>query len=121
MGNHQVSTFVPARLIQHQEQVFLWPDSLFAGERREREGKGCGIDRRQEQPTGLAALGLHKPIQIHPLITRSDHGPHAGPLACPDAAQDWFETDAVFILTPQFNARLGIRLMQSLDLLGEFF
>ena len=119
--NLEISTRVPASLIQDQEQVFLWPHALFLGESREGEGKGRCIDRRHEQPTGLSALRLHKPIEIHPLIARSDHSPHPGPLAGPEAAQDRFETDTVFILTPELNSRLWIRLMQLLDLLWEFF
>jgi hypothetical protein len=119
--NLKIGTLVPASLIQDQEQVFIWPHSLFLGESREREGKGRCIDRRHEQPTGLSAAWLHKPIEIHPLIARSHHRSHSGPLSGPDATQDRFETDAVFILTPEFKARLWIRLMQLLDLLREFF
>ena len=69
----------------------------------------------------LVILRIIDNIQIHPLIARSHHRPHSGPLSGPDATQDRFETDAVFILTPEFNARLWIRLMQLLDLLREFF
>jgi hypothetical protein len=119
--NLESGTRVPASLIQNQKQVFLWPHCLFLGESREREEKGCCIDRRHEQPTGLSALWLHKPLEIHPLIARSHHGPHSGPLAGPDPAQDRFEADAVFILTPELNTRLWIRLMQLLDLLRQFF
>lgn len=117
----EISTLVPASLIQDQEQVFVWPHPLFLGESSQSEGKGRGIDRRHEQPTGLSALWLHKPIEIHPLIARSDHSPHPGALAGPDAAQDRFETDAVLILAPEFNAGFWIGLMQLLDLLWEFF
>ena len=99
--------------------MFLWPDALFLGESRQSEGKGHGIDRRHEQPTGLSALGFHK--AIHPVIARSDQRPHAGSLSRPDAAQDRFETDAMFILAPQFNAGFGILLSQLLSLLREFF
>lgn len=119
--NHQISTLVPARLIEDQKQMFLRPDSLFVSERSERERKGRSIDRWHEQPTGLAALGLHKPIQIHPLIARSDDGSHAGSLTRPDAAEDGFEPDAVFILTPELNACLGVRLAELLDFFREFF
>lgn len=121
LRNLEISTLVPASLIQDQEQVFVWPHPLFLGESSQSEGKGRGIDRRHEQPTGLSALWLHKPIEIHPLIARSDHGPHSGPLSGPDAAQNRFETDAVLILAPEFNAGFWIRLMQRLDLLWEFF
>ena len=101
--------------------MLVWSYPLFLGESGQSKGKGLRIDRRHEQPTGLSALWLHKAIHIHPLIARSDHGPHSAPLAGPDAAQDRLETDAVFILTPQFNARLWIRLMELLDLLWKFF
>ncbi len=95
------------------------PCSWAKAERR--EGKGRGIDRRHEQPTGLSALWRNIPIEIHPLIAWSDHSPHPGALAGPDAAQDRFETDAVLILAPEFNAGFWIGLMQLLDLLWEFF
>lgn len=117
----EISTLVPACLIEHQEQVFLGSDALFVRESREREGKGCGIDRWHEQPTRFPALWLDKPIEIHPLIALSDHRPHSAPLARPDAAQDRFETNAVFIWTPELNACLRIRLAQLLDLFREFF
>ena len=120
-GNHQVTTLVPARLIHHQKQVFVWPYLLFLGEGAQGQRKGLSIDGGHEQPTGLSALWRNIPIEIHPLIARSDHRPHSGPLSGPDAAQDRFETDAVLILAPQFNAGLWIRLMQRLDLLWEFF
>lgn len=119
--NHQISTLMPARLIEDQKQMFLRPDFLFVSERSECERKGRGIDCWHEQPTGLAALGLHKPIEIHPLIARSDDRSHSGSLARPDAAEDGFESDAVFVLTPEFNARLGIRLTELLDFFWEFF
>jgi hypothetical protein len=119
--NHEITTLVPARLIQNQENLLVQPSALFLCEGGQREGKGRGIDRRHEQPGSLAALWLHKPIEIHPLIARSDHSPNPAPFARPDPAQDRFEANAVLVLTPHFNAGFGIRLAQLLDLLGEFF
>lgn len=119
--NLQISTGVPASLIQDQDDLFVWPHPLFLGERRQREGKGHRIHGGHEQPTRLSAQGLHKPIEIHPLIARSDHGPHSAPLAGPDAAQDRFETDAMLILAPEFQAGFWRRLLQSEDLFGQFF
>ena len=97
------------------------PTRKFRGESSQSQGKGRGIDRRHKQPTGLSALWLHKPIEIHPLIARSDHSPYPGSFSCPDAAQDRFETDVVLILAPEFNAGFWIRLMQLLKLFWEFF
>ena len=120
-GNHEVTTLVPGRLIHHQKQVFVWPYLLFSGEGGEGQRKGLSIDGRHEQPTGLSTLGLDKAIQVPPLVARSDHRPDSAAFPCPDATQDGFEADAVFILTPQFNLSLWIRLLQLLDLLWEFF
>ena len=119
--NHELPTLVPARLIQHQENLLVRPRALFPCEGGQREGKSCGIDCWHEQPRGLAALWLHKPIEVRPLIAGSDHGPNPVPFARPDPAQDRFEANAVFVLTPHFNAGFPIRLAQLLDLFGEFF
>jgi hypothetical protein len=119
--NHQISTLVPASLIQNQEQVLGWTHFVLLGESGESEGKSRGIDRRHEQPTGLSALWLDKSIEIYPLVAWSDQRSHSGSLSGPDPAQDWFETDAVFILAPEFNAGSWIRLTQCFNLLWEFF
>jgi hypothetical protein len=63
------------------------------------------LDRGHEQPTGRPALWLHKAREIHPLGAWSHHDPHATPFSGPGAAQDGLETDAVLILTPQFDPR----------------
>ncbi len=84
--NHEITTLVPASLIQDQENLLVRPSALFLYEGGQSEGKGRGIDRRHEQPRGLAALWLHKPIEIHPLIAGSDHGPNPAPFARPDPA-----------------------------------
>lgn len=101
--------------------MFGWTDLVFLSESGESEGKSRSIDRRHEQPGGLSALWLDKPIEVHPLIAWSDHGSHSGSFAGPDQAQDWFETNAVLILAPEFNAGFWIRLLQRLDFLWEFF
>lgn len=117
----EISTLVPASLIQDQKQVFVRSYLLFLSESSQSEGKGRCIDRRYEQPTGLSALWFHKPIEIHPLIALPDHSSHSGPLSSPNAAQDRFETDAMLILAPEFNAGFWIGLMELLNLLWEFF
>lgn len=119
--NHEVPTLVPASLIQNQEDLLVRPNALFLCEGGQSEGKSRCIDHRHEQPGGLAALWLHKPIEIHPLIAGANDGPNPAPLARPDPAQDRFESNAVLVLTPHFNAGFGIRLVQPLDLFGEFF
>ena len=121
LGKLQVTALVPARLIHHEKQVFVWPYPLFFSEGGEGQRKGFSIDGRHEQPTGLSTLRLDKAIQVHPLIALSDHGSDSAAFACPDAAQDRFEADAVLILAPQLNLSLWILLSQVLVLLWEFF
>ncbi len=118
---HQIGTLVPAGLVQNQQEVFIWAHSLLLGESSQSKGKGSSIDRRHEQPTGLSALWLHKPIQVHPLIARPDYSPHSGSFSGPDPAQDRFETDAMLVLAPEFNAGFWILLSQRSSLLWEFF
>ena len=120
-GNSQLGTLVPARLICDHKHVFVRPHALLLGKGGERQRKSGRIDRGHEQPPGRAAVWVHKAIQIHPLIAWSDHGPHSGPLAIPNAAQNRFETNAVLILAPQFNGGFWVRFLQLFDLLGEFF
>ena len=119
--NLQISTRVPASLIQDQQDVLVWPHPVLLGKRRQRQGKGRGIDRRHEQPAGLSALRLHQPVEIHPLLALANHDPHSGPFAGPDAAQNRFEANAVLILAPEFQAGFWVRLLQREDLLGQFF
>lgn len=121
LRNHQIPTFVPAGLIKHQENVLVWPNLLFLCESGQREGEGSSVDGGHEQPTRLSALWLDKPIEMHPLIPLADHRSHSASLACPNAAQDGFEPDAMLILTPEFNGGVWMRLVQLFDLLGEFF
>ncbi len=117
----EIGTLVPAGLIQNQQQMFGWPGALFLGKGGQSQRKGDRTDGGHEQPTGSSALRFDKAIHIHPLVALPDHCAHSRSLARPDAAQDRFETDAMFILTPQFNAGLGILLSQLLDLFRQFF
>lgn len=120
-GNGQIATLVPARLIQNQENPLVRSSALFLSKGGQSKRKSRRIDRWHEQPAGFSALWLDKAIEVHPLIARADYSPNPASFACPDPAQDWFETDAVFVLTPHFNAGFRICLAQLLNLLREFF
>jgi hypothetical protein len=120
-GKHQITILVPARLIHHEKQVFVWPSPLFFGEGAEGQRTGLSIDGRHEQPTGFSTLRLDKAIQVPPLIALSDHCSDSAPFACPDAAQEGFEADVVLILAPHLNLSLWILLSQLLNLLWEVF
>ena len=101
--------------------MLVWPHPLFLCESRERQRKGRGIDRGHEQPSGRPALRLHKAVQIHPLVAWSHHSPDPAAFAGPNPAQDRTQPDAVLILAPEFHPGFWIRLVQLVDLLGQFF
>src|SRR5215831_10127761 len=92
----EISTRMPASLIQDQEDVFVWPHPVLLGKGRQSKGKGYGRDRWHEQPAGLSALRLHKSVEVPPWRALADYGPHSTPRAGPDATQDRCEAKAVF-------------------------
>jgi hypothetical protein len=120
-GNHKITAFVPACLIENEKDVLVWPSPLLLDEGSKSKRKGRCVDGRHEQPGSLSALWLHKTVEVHPLIARSDQRPDPASFPRPGATQDRFEANAMFILTPQFNLSVWIRLMLFLDLLWEFF
>lgn len=121
LGDHEIATLVPARLIENQENPLVWPGTLFLSEGCQSERKGRRINRRHEQPARLAALWLNKAVQVHPLIAMADHRPNTAPFARPNPTQNGFETDAMLVLAPEFHFGFGIRLLQLFNLLREFF
>src|SRR5690348_14283690 len=85
--------------------------SLFFGEVRQGQGADLRIDRGQKQPTGLAALLLHKPIQEVPLIPRVHHRSGAATAPSPHPAYERFESNTVLVLTKAFKRGFWIRLV----------
>lgn len=117
----EIDTLMPTGLIQNQQKMFGWPGALFLGKGGQSQRKGDRTDGGHQQPTGSSALGFDKAIDIHPLVALPDHCAHARSLARPDAPQDGFEADAVFILTPYLNLSLWVLLLQLFHLFGQFF
>ena len=95
---------VPARLIQHQQDLCLTP----AHKSFEHTPKRVRVDARSQPELGLAALGTDKTLDVEPLLTRSHH--HARTLAvpCPHAAQDGLEPDTVLVHRPAFDRALRL-------------
>ena|SRR5262249_23861244 len=85
----QITTLVPSCLIHHQQNVLVWSHPLFLCESRERQRKSRGIDCRHEHPTGLSALGLHKAVEIHPLVAWSHHCSDTTAEASPTPGVRW--------------------------------
>jgi hypothetical protein len=61
---------------------------------------------------GGAGLGLHKAVDILPLVAGAHGG--AGPLAAtgPNPTEDGLEAHAVFVFGPQLDSGVRMRLLQ---------
>lgn len=117
----QLSTAVPACTIKNQHDWFVWSCSHLFGKHGQGAGEDLDVDRGQQQPAGLPALRMHKSVDIHPLVVRSNWRGNRRPFERPDPSQDRFEANAMLIHRPHFDARLRIRLLHGGDLLGQFF
>jgi hypothetical protein len=78
-------------------------------------------DRGQEQPFRASGLRMHKTVDVEPLIAGLHDDTGTAPFAHPDAPQDGFEADAVFVYTPQFDFSLRMLLLNALYLVGKVF
>lgn len=111
---------MPAGLIKDQDNTFgrAGPDSL--SEVGEGQVHEFDHDRRQEQPLGSSGLGMHETVDVQPLVARLHRDARTTAFAHPDAPEDGFEADIVFIHIPQFHLGLRIFLLDALHLLGNF-
>jgi hypothetical protein len=119
--DHQARTLVSACLIEHQDNMFVWPDACLFSKSCQSEREHLNGDGRHQQPARLTALWSHETIQIHPLIPLPHDGLDTASFLRPDPAQDGFEANAVLITAPQFHRCAGMSLTNPFDLVGQFF
>src|SRR5215210_313251 len=67
--NFDLLTSVPPSLIHHQKYALLLAHSHLFGELIERHREQLYIDRGQDQPVHLSALGLHEAVEVGPLVS----------------------------------------------------
>jgi hypothetical protein len=94
-------------LIHHGQDLLGRARTHVASEVRECQAEERGIDARQQQPGGLAPLGMDEGVEGGPGITVVRWCDGALPPGSPDPAQDRLETETVFILGPQLDGCLG--------------
>ena len=70
---------------------------------------------------GPARGGMHKAHQIAPLVAVLHWRERTLPLRCPNATQDGFEPNAMFVGSPQLDLRLGKRRRHLLDQRPQLF
>ena len=120
-GDHQILGSMEASLIEHQVDAFAGtcPDVLG----KVVEGQ-CGdgrVDRRQEQPEGLARRRPHEGVDIQPFVAGLDRGD--GPLADrrPDPAADRLQAEPVLVEGPDLVADMAVDALVAAQTLPQFF
>ena len=74
---------VPASLIHHQKDALMLSDSHLFGELVECQREQLHIDRGQDQPVGLSALGMYETVEIGPLVASLEAGNSSLAHRCP--------------------------------------
>ncbi len=124
---HLISTVVTG-LIYHEQDLLGRARPHVASEVRECQAEERGVDARQEQPCGLAPLGMDEGVARGPGVPVVRRCDGALPPGSPDPAQDWREageiplggrnpsdgdrSERVFILSPPLDSGVGGRLPQ---------
>src|SRR5215216_4842490 len=118
---HNLITDMPASLIKHQNDLFVWPCTDRVSELLERHRVGRNRYRRQQQPEGLATRRAHEAIHVHPFVAMLN--PHNRPLAFapPHAPNDRFEPNAMLVHRPLFHLGIGMRAADGLQRVRKVF
>ena len=120
-GHHQFEAFMPAGLIEDQQDALRWARADGLGELCQGNREHIRPHCRQEQPLRLSGRRLHKTVEVEPLEAMLDGHTRPGSFARPDPAQDRFEPNAMLIGRPQLDRGLRKRLLQRVHLLREGF
>src|SRR5262249_37721143 len=88
---------VPARPVEDQYNLLAGTGPRLAGELRELYFKQADADGRGQMKEGPTRGRMDKADQIAPreAVLHRGHGPL--PDRCPDAAQQWFEANTMFV------------------------
>ena len=109
LWNHQIPGDVPARAVEHQDDVLVGTGADLGGERRQQCAEQGGVDAIGDEPHDLARCWPDEAIKIKPLVAVMTAGGWAAAAWRPDLAQDRLQAEAVFVERPDFdrNRRVG--------------
>jgi len=109
LRNHQIPGDMPARAVEHQDDVLVGTGADLGGERRQERAEQGGVDAVGDEPHDLARGWSDEAVQIKPLVAVMAPGNGAAATRRPDLAQDRFQAEAVFIERPDLdrNRRFG--------------
>ncbi len=121
VGDAEPQTGMPARAIEHQHDLFARPRADLARKLRQLHFKQRDTDGGGQVKEGPTRGGMDKADQIPPREAVLDRG--HWPLANrrPDAPQEWFEADPMFVGRPQLDGGMGKRGGHGLQQRPYFF
>src|SRR3954471_1046606 len=109
LRNLQIPGDVPARAVEHQDDVLVGTGADLGGERRQQRAEQRGVDTVGDEPHDLAGGWPDEAIKIEPLVAVMAAGGRTASARRPDLAQDRFQPEAVFVKRPDLdrNRRFG--------------
>ena len=108
------------RTVPDQKNALAFACMLF-GERREESLHTRGIKSWQDEPKDAPRLRVRRRVEPEPFVALINFTDRTLSDGCPDAAQHRLETEASFVLAPDFNGLRGMRLLQGLSLKPYLF
>src|SRR4051812_37605642 len=118
-GELDLPSCVPAGPIHHQQDVLVLSGSHLFGELIERHREQLHVDRGQDQPVHLSALGPHETVEVGPLVSPLEEGYGSLSHRCPHPPHHQLQTQPSFILGPEFDPRPRISLPDLFQPLGK--
>jgi len=121
LRNHQIRGDVPARAVEHQDDVLVGTGADLGGERRQQRAEQRGIDAVSDEPHDLARGGPDEAVQIEPLIAVMAAGGRTAAARRPDLAQDRLQAEAMFIERPNLDRNRRFAALELTDAGLELF
>ena len=115
LRNHQILGDMPARAVEHQDDVLVGAGTRLGGERRQERAEQSGIDTVGDEPHDLAGGWPDEAVQIEPLVAVMAAGGRTASARRPDLAQDGFQSEAVFIERPDFDRDRRVGALELAD------
>jgi hypothetical protein len=121
LRNHQIPSDMPARAVEHQDDVLVGAGADLGGERGQERAEQGGVDAIGDEPHDLAGGWSDEAVQIKPLIAVMAVGGRTAAAWRPNLAQDRFQAEAVFVERPDFDRDRRFGALELADASLELF
>lgn len=101
--NFQIPGDMPARAVEHQDDVLVEAGANLSGERPQERAEQRSVDAVGDEPHDLARGGPDEAVQIKPLVSVMAAGGWTAAAWRPNLAQDRLQSETVFIERPDFD------------------